>query len=159
MTRYSLELQCCVTDYNRCPCVNVPIHKKHPSLEIAMHAWKAQRSTGNFPRRKLKRELHVAFKIPLEYDFNTRLCMQQVDVSKKSRECKCFQHWTKLSPTDETYEAVIKVSSPIQINHQPDARIFLFIILTFIYIPGPTTNTARPSPQYEVKTRGCHCSH
>jgi len=76
--------------------------------------------------------------------------MQQVDVCKKSRECKCFQQWTKLSPTDETCEAVIKVSSPIQINHQPDATIFQSIILTFIYITGPTTNTARPSPRYEV---------
>jgi len=24
---------------------------------------------------------------------------------------------------------------------------------------GPTTNTARLSPQYEGKTRGCHCRH
>jgi hypothetical protein len=24
---------------------------------------------------------------------------------------------------------------------------------------GPTTNTARRSPRYEGKTRGCHCSH
>jgi hypothetical protein len=24
---------------------------------------------------------------------------------------------------------------------------------------GPTTNTARLSPRYEDKTRGCHCSH
>jgi hypothetical protein len=24
---------------------------------------------------------------------------------------------------------------------------------------GPTTNTARLSPQYEGKTGGCHCSH
>src|SRR5215475_8894832 len=24
---------------------------------------------------------------------------------------------------------------------------------------GPTTNTARPSPRYESKTRGGHCSH
>ena len=81
----------------------------------------------------------------------------------------------------------------IQINHQPDATIFQFIILTFIYSStcfgrfpahhqelndcssnlwfylrivvtvvrpaGPTTNTARLSPRYEGKTRGCHCSH
>jgi len=59
----------------------------------------------------------------------------------------------------------------IQINHQPDATIFQFIILMFIYsstcfrryitsyITGPTANTARLSPQYEGKTRGCHCSH
>jgi len=24
---------------------------------------------------------------------------------------------------------------------------------------GPTTNTARHSPRYEGKTRGCHCSY
>jgi hypothetical protein len=85
----------------------------------------------------------------------------------------------------------------IQINDQPDAIVFQFIILTFIYsstcfgrfpahnqelndqwqplvLPsyrgdsravfvirpaGPTTNTARLSPRYEGKTRGCHCSH
>jgi hypothetical protein len=75
-----------------------------------------------------------------------------------------------------------------QINRQPDATIFQFIILTFIYsstcfgrfpahhqelndcsgslwfylrivVVGPTTNTARLSPRYEGKTRGCHCSH
>jgi hypothetical protein len=60
----------------------------------------------------------------------------------------------------------------IQINHQPDATNFKFIILTFIYsstcfgravfVVGPadpTTNTARLSQRYEGKTRGCHCSH
>jgi hypothetical protein len=87
----------------------------------------------------------------------------------------------------------------IQINHQPDATLFQFIILTFIYIStyfgpspahhqelnncssslwfylrivviavlcswsgrpvGPTTNTARLSPRYEGKSRGCYCSH
>ena len=83
-----------------------------------------------------------------------------------------------------------------QINHQPDATIFQFIIMTFIYsstcfrpsrahhqefndcssslwfylrivvtavlcswLAGPTTNTARLSPRYEGKTRGCYCSH
>jgi len=87
----------------------------------------------------------------------------------------------------------------IQINHQPDATIFQFIILTFIYrstcfgnspahqqelngcsssllfylrivvivvlcswsgrLTCPTTNTARLSPRYEGKTRGCYCCH
>jgi hypothetical protein len=31
-----------------------------------------------------------------------------------------------------------------------------------VFVVGPagtTTNTARPSPRYEGKTRGCHCSH
>jgi hypothetical protein len=84
-------------------------------------------------------------------------------------------------------------------NHQPDATIFQFIILTFVYSStrfgrffahhqelndcsgslwfylrivvtamlcswsgrpaSPTTNTARLSPRFEGKTRGCHCSH
>ena len=67
MTRYPLELQCRVTDYNRCHCANISIYCKHPSLEIATHAWKALRTHGNFPRRTLKREMHVVFKIPLVY--------------------------------------------------------------------------------------------
>ena len=65
----------------------------------------------------------------------------------------------------------------IQINHQPDATVFQFINLTFIYSStcfgrfpthhqelndysgSPTKNTARLSPGYEGKTRGCRCSH
>jgi hypothetical protein len=86
----------------------------------------------------------------------------------------------------------------VQINHQPDATIFQFIILMSVYSStcfgrfpahhqelnncssssfwfylrrgescavfvvgptGPTTNTARLSPRYEGKTRGCYCSH
>ena len=64
----------------------------------------------------------------------------------------------------------------VQINRQPYATLFQFIILTFIYsstcfvrfparhqelndCSGPTTNTARLPPRYESKTRGCLCSH
>jgi len=80
----------------------------------------------------------------------------------------------------------------IQINHQPDAAIFQFIILMFVYssicfgrfpahhqelndcsgslwfylcivvtvmLCSWLGRPARPSPQYEGKTRGCHCSH
>jgi hypothetical protein len=77
----------------------------------------------------------------------------------------------------------------IQINHQPDAPVFPFIILTSVYsstcfgrspahhqelndcssslwlylrivvIAGPATYTARLSPRYEGKTRGSCCSH
>jgi len=56
----------------------------------------------------------------------------------------------------------------IPINYKPDAIIFQFFILTFIYSStcfglfgpaGPTTNTALLSPRYKGKTRGCHCSH
>jgi hypothetical protein len=68
----------------------------------------------------------------------------------------------------------------IQISHHPNATIFQFIILTFVYSStcfgrfhahhhgdsravfvvgpaGPTTNTSRLSPRYEGKTRGSHC--
>jgi len=77
----------------------------------------------------------------------------------------------------------------IQINHQPDATIFQFIILTFIYsltcfrrspahhqelndcssslwfclrivvIAVLCSWSGRLSPRYEGKTRGCYCSH
>ena len=77
----------------------------------------------------------------------------------------------------------------IQINYQPDATIFQFIILTFIYsstcferspahyqelnnysislwfylrivvIAVLCSWSGRLSPQYEGKTRGCYCSH
>jgi hypothetical protein len=39
-------------------------------------------------------------------------------------------------------------------------RIVVTVLLLFVVGPvGLTTNTARLSPQYEGKTRGCHCSH
>jgi hypothetical protein len=82
----------------------------------------------------------------------------------------------------------------VQINHKPDATIFQFIILMFIYSStyfgrfpahhrelsdcsgslwfylcivvtvvlcswSGQPDTARLSPRYEGKTRGCHCSH
>ena len=58
----------------------------------------------------------------------------------------------------------------IQINYQPDATIFQFIILTFVYsstcfgrFPAHHQElndcSGSLSPQYEGKTRGCHCSH
>ena len=76
----------------------------------------------------------------------------------------------------------------IHINHQPDATVFQFIILTFIYsstcfgrCPAHHQEldcsgslwfylrivvtvvlcswSSRRSPRYEGKTRGCHCSH
>jgi len=77
----------------------------------------------------------------------------------------------------------------IQINHQPDATVFQFIVLTFVYSPtcfgrfpahhqelndcsGSLCSylrivmtvvlcswSGRLSPRYEGKSRGCHCSH
>jgi hypothetical protein len=38
------------------------------------------RTTGNFPRHTLVRELHKAFSIPYVYDYMTKLSRQQVEV-------------------------------------------------------------------------------
>ena len=77
--------------------------------------------------------------------------------------------------TDKLDKVTCTFNNTIQTNHQPDATNFQFIILTFIYSStcfggspahhqelndcsgsyiyktGPTTNTARLSPRYEVK--------
>jgi hypothetical protein len=37
-------------------------------------------STGNFPRRTLIRDMHVALEIPNVYDYITKLCRQQAQV-------------------------------------------------------------------------------
>jgi hypothetical protein len=41
---------------------------------------KVFRTIGNFPRRTLVRELHMAFSIPYIYDYITRLCRQEAEV-------------------------------------------------------------------------------
>jgi hypothetical protein len=39
-------------------------------------------------------------------------------------------------------------------------RIVVIVVLLFVVgLAGLTTKTARLSPLYEGKTRGCHCSH
>jgi hypothetical protein len=38
---------------------------------------KVLRTTGNFPRRTLVREMHMAFHSPYVYDYMTKLCRQQ----------------------------------------------------------------------------------
>jgi hypothetical protein len=65
-------------------------------MTCACHAWeyaadnhllklqhlenKVLRTTGNFPRHTLVRDLHVAFKLPHLYDYITKLCRQQAEV-------------------------------------------------------------------------------
>jgi hypothetical protein len=53
-----------------------------------------------------------------------------------------------------------------ELNYCSDSLWFyLRIVVTVVLcscsgrLTGPTTNTARLSPRYEGKTRGCHCSH
>jgi hypothetical protein len=62
-----------------------------PAWEFAAdaHLMKLQRlqnkvllAIGNYPRRIPVRDLHLAFKIPLVYDFITKLCRQQAEVIK-----------------------------------------------------------------------------
>jgi hypothetical protein len=38
---------------------------------------------GNFPRRTPLRDLHMAFKLPYIYDYITKLCRQQAEVTQK----------------------------------------------------------------------------
>ena len=120
----------------------------------------------------------ITFLVHVFFTFYVQVCQ---NLNVKFKVCKSVHYRT------------------IQINHQPDARIFQFIILTFVYSStcfgrfpvhhqelndcsrnlwfylrivvtfvlcswsgrpaGPTTKAARLSPQYEAKTRGCHCSH
>jgi hypothetical protein len=37
-------------------------------------------TSGNYPRRTLVRNLHLAFQIPFVYDYITKLCRQQAEV-------------------------------------------------------------------------------
>jgi hypothetical protein len=48
------------------------------------------RAIGNLDRRTPVRDLHLAFKIPYVYDYITKLCRRQVDISyPKSQKSKC----------------------------------------------------------------------
>jgi hypothetical protein len=39
-------------------------------------------TTGNFPRRTPVRDLHIAFKIPYAYDYITKFCRKQAEVTQ-----------------------------------------------------------------------------
>jgi hypothetical protein len=57
------------------------------------------------------------------------------------------------------HTAEVTVCSEIntkQINTRGDGRA---VFVVGPVITGPTTNTARLSPRYKGKTRGCHSSH
>jgi hypothetical protein len=41
---------------------------------------KVLRTIGNYPRRTPVRDLHLAFQIPLVYNYKTKLCRQQPEV-------------------------------------------------------------------------------
>jgi hypothetical protein len=45
------------------------------------------------------------------------------------------------------------------VNKRQDNKLENCCIWLVIYLNCTTTNTARLSPRYEGKTRGCHCSH
>ena len=131
-------------------------------------------------------------------------CLYLRNTTLQIKSCDPFLHhlWVITNWFTFVYKFMVCKSvhhRTIQINHQPDATVFQFTILTFIYSStcfgrfpahhqelndrsgslwfylriaviavlcswsgrpaGPTTNTARISPRYEGKTRGCHCGH
>jgi hypothetical protein len=57
-----------------------------PACELAADAYhlklqnKVLRTTGNFPRCTLVRELHTAFNLPSVYAYVIKLCKQQADI-------------------------------------------------------------------------------
>jgi hypothetical protein len=58
---------------------------KYPSLQIQPLQNKVFRTTGNFPRHTPFRELHKAFNIPYIYDYITKLCRQQAQVTQNHK--------------------------------------------------------------------------
>jgi hypothetical protein len=68
-------------------------------------------------------------------------------------------------------ETALHVSGGTITQHQERKQLYLqqLVFVKPLLLPaaavfvvgpaGPTTNTARLSPRYEGKTRGCHCSH
>jgi hypothetical protein len=43
---------------------------------------KVLRTIGNYPRRTRVRDLHMAFKLPYVYDYLTKLCRQQAEITQ-----------------------------------------------------------------------------
>jgi hypothetical protein len=58
------------------------------------------RTNGRFRRRIPVRDLHTAFNLPYIYDYLTKLCRQQAEVTK-SCKCKYSRHRNRWSPTDK----------------------------------------------------------
>jgi hypothetical protein len=67
---------------------------QQPSTEIAAPAKQVLHTTGNFPRRTLVRDLHMAFKLLYIYiyiyiyDYITKLCRQQAEVLQNHEKSK-----------------------------------------------------------------------
>jgi hypothetical protein len=67
------------------------------------------------------------------------------------------------SKIQKHWEAEVQLSNsnkpPTKCNNFPVYYPDVYLQLNMFRPAGPTTNTARLSPRYEGKTRGCHCSH
>ena len=58
------------------------------------------------------------------------------------------------------YRLSVEVHMVLILTDRPTFDRFIYNFGNFLVGPaGPTTNTARLSPRYEGKTRGCRCSH
>ena len=97
---------------------------------------------GNYP---------VFFFDSLGYANNIWIC--QIELFIWSKSCKLWHRSFKFNSN----------KSPTWCNnfsvYYPDFCLQLNMFRAFSRPAGPTTNTARLSPRYEGKTRGCHCSH
>jgi hypothetical protein len=58
------------------------------------------RTTGNFPRCTLVRDMHEAFQIPYVYDYITKSCRQQAEVIQNLGN-ESSLHWTRQSVTQK----------------------------------------------------------
>ena len=99
--------------------------------------------------------------------------LAEVTTSNLCRNTDCLRSrfsWLSLSPSRQCFARTYKIDhdrfhpEPLQFSIYPSSynsnksptRCNNFSVY---YPAGPTTNTARLSPRYEGKTRGCHCSH
>jgi hypothetical protein len=69
-------------------------------LELQRLQNKVLRTIGKFPRRTPVRDLHLAFQIPVVYNYITKLCRQQAEVIQ-NHEMKMFATLDKAKPVTE----------------------------------------------------------
>jgi hypothetical protein len=114
----------------------------------------------------------LPFLVPILFTFYIQVCK---NLNVKFKVCKSVHYRTikvNHQPDVTVFQFIILTSvygstcfgrfptHRQELNDCSDSLWFyLRIVVTAGRPAGPTTNTARLSPRYEGKTRGCHCSH
>ena len=101
---------------------------------------------------------------PLLYHPNN---MGARSTNHKSRYYSVFFNLLSLSPSQSQIFPLALPSQTLSIRfsfllHSVPCILIhpsFYYCLLLLFITGPTTNTARLSPRYKGKTRGCHCNH